>query len=147
MASLGDITRLLDESGQQEALKPRHLPSPQPGAGGTPMERHWRSNDTGSVRARDLRREPRETVCGRGELTWDDGVAARQIPVGVRNISDHGMQVIAPKRVAVGISVFLTGEQFRCIGTVRYCESDSGGFLVGLEFNREPHHKNAVAEG
>ena len=81
----------------------------------------------------------------RGELTWDDGIASRRIPVEVRDISESGVRVIAPKPITVGVSAYLTGEEFRCTGTVRYCKSNGRGFLVGLEFNRERHYKNAVA--
>ena len=92
----------------------------------------------------EFRKQLRDAVFGRGVLTWDDGMSSRQVPVEVRNISENGVQVIAPIPIAVGVAAHLTGKEFRCIGTVRYCESDRHGFLVGLEFNREPHYKNAV---
>ena len=92
-------------------------------------------------RVTDLRKEIRDPVFGRGELTWDDGVTSKQMPVEVRNISDRGAQLL----VKAGIAAFLTGEEFRCMGTVRYCTDDPRGFLIGLEFSRDPHYKNAVA--
>ena len=103
------------------------------------------ANKAALASGREVRREPRGAVRGRGGLTWDDGIASRRIPVEVRDISENGVQVIAPKPITVGVSAYLTGEEFRCIGTVRYCKSEGRGFLVGLEFNREPHYKNAVA--
>ena len=109
------------------------------------IEDDCRSNDKGLLRMRELRKETRDTVVGQGDLTWDDGGASRYIPVDVSNISENGVQLIVPRRIAVGTPAFLTGEEFRCIGTVRYCASDGSLFLVGLEFNRKPHYKNGVA--
>jgi hypothetical protein len=97
------------------------------------------------ARVTDLRKEIRDPVFGRGELTWDDGVTARQMRVEVRNISNKGVQLLARTPIREGISAFLTGEEFRCMGTVRYCTDDLRGFLIGLEFSRDPHFKNAVA--
>ncbi len=97
------------------------------------------------ARVTDLRKEVREPVFGRGELTWDDGATSKQPRVEVRNISDRGVQLLARTPIKAGISAFLTGEEFRCMGTVRYCTDDPRGFLLGLEFSREPHYKNAVS--
>lgn len=96
------------------------------------------------ARVTDLRKEVRDPVFGRGELTWDDGASAKQMSVEVRNISDRGAQLLVRTPLKAGLAAFLTGEQFRCMGTVRYCTDDRHGFLVGLEFSRDPHYKNAV---
>jgi len=97
------------------------------------------------ARVTDLRKEVRDPVFGRGELTWVDGTTSKQMPVEVRNISDRGVQLLVRTPIRAGIAAFLTGEEFRCMGIVRYCADDPRGFLIGLEFSREPHYKNAVA--
>ena len=94
---------------------------------------------------REVRRDQRDRVRGSGELTWDEGRTSRRVFVEVSDISDGGIGVIAPNPLPVGIRAFLTGEQFRCIGIVRHCNSNGRRFRVGIEFNREPHHKNGVA--
>ena len=93
----------------------------------------------------EYRRESRDVVCGEGELTWDDGVISRKRSVEVRNISDNGVQVHSRVMAPVGAAAYLTGEHFRCLGTVRYCKSDERGYLIGLELNKEPYDKNAMA--
>ena len=102
-------------------------------------------NETALTRERGRRKEHRDRVSGGGELTWDVGTTSKQCPVEVSNISNGGAQLVARTRLKVGISAYLTGEQFRCMGSVCYCKHDPRGFLIGLKFSREPHFKNAVA--
>ena len=103
------------------------------------------SNETALLRGRGLRKEQRDIVSGGGELTWDAGTTSKRTPVEVSNISDSGAQLVARIPLKVGISAYLTGKQFRCMGTVRYCKDDPRGFLIGLKFSQEPHRKNALA--
>lgn len=91
-----------------------------------------------------MRLEPRDAVVGQGVLTWDEGSGARQARVEVRNISDNGVQLAAVTHLSAGTKAYLTGEQFRCIGTVRYCQRDGLGFLLGLEFHRSPNYKDSL---
>ena len=90
-------------------------------------------------------RERRDRVCGCGELTWDDGHASKRAEVEVCDLSDNGVQVRASIPIPVGMPAYLTGEEFRCIGTVRYCNRFEQGYRVGLQFNSEPNRKNAIA--
>ena len=64
----------------------------------------------------------------------------------MKNISDGGVQLLTRIPIKVGIAAYLTGDEFCCIGRVRYCTDVPNGFLVGLQFSRDPHHKNAVAD-
>lgn len=93
----------------------------------------------------EYRREARDVVCGEGELTWDDGVVSRKHSVDVCNISDSGVQVRSRVHAPVGAAAYLTGEHFRCVGSIRYCRSNDAGYLVGIELNNDPHYKNAMA--
>ncbi len=103
------------------------------------------------VKSHIVREHPREPVTGFGVLTWDDdagrgdGTRSKQATVEVRNISDGGLQMLTYEPIKAGSLVYLTGEEFRCVGTVRYCRTDPEGYVVGLKFSLEPNHKNAVA--
>ena len=87
----------------------------------------------------------RERVCGKGDLTWDHGKEAKQSAIEVRNISDLGLQMYATEYVQAGAAAYLTGSEFQCVGLVRYCVPNGEGFLVGLEFSKEPHFKNTLS--
>ena len=93
----------------------------------------------------------RDPVTGYGVLTWDDdtlwgdGKRSKQAAVEVKDVSDGGLQMLTHEPIKVGSLAYLTGEEFRCVGTVRYCRTDPSGFRVGLKFSLEPNHKNAVA--
>ncbi len=91
------------------------------------------------------RSEKRERVSGAGNLTWDHGAEAKQSTVEVRNISDNGVQMHVPEYVRKGVAAYLTGWEYQCVGSVRYCVPAGEGFLVGLEFSREPHFKNTLS--
>ena len=91
-----------------------------------------------------VRSEERERVYGKGELIWDHGAQAKQCTVEVRNLSDKGMQLHVSEYVRTGAAAYLTGTQYQCVGSVRYCVPNGQGFLVGLEFSREPHFKNSL---
>ena len=91
------------------------------------------------------RSEERERVCGKGEFTWDHGTEAKQSAVQVRNISDHGLQLHAPEYVRTGSAAYLTGSEFQCVGSIKYCVPNGEGFLVGLEFSQDPHFKNTLS--
>lgn len=95
-------------------------------------------------RGRELRGEARDPVFGVGVLTWDEGYGARQAQVEVCNISNSGAQVFGATELPAGSKAYLTGDQFRCVGTVRYCQAQSAGFMVGLEFSLEPNDKDAL---
>ncbi len=100
--------------------------------------------ETALAKIRAIRKEQRDPVVGKGQLTWDDGTESQQLAVNVQNISDHGAQVIASEALAPGTAVHLTGDELRCMAVVRYCKSDPNGFLMGLKFSRDPYNKNAV---
>ena len=91
------------------------------------------------------RSEKRERVCGKGDLTWDHGAQAKQSTVEVRNISDNGIQLRVSEYVRAGAAAYLTGTQYQCVGSVRYCVPNGQGFLVGLEFSQDPHFKNTLS--
>ena len=91
------------------------------------------------------RSEDRELVYGKGDLTWDHGAQAKQSTVEVRNISDNGVQLRVSEYVRTGAAAYLTGTEYQCVGTVRYCVPNGQGFLAGLEFSREPHFKNTLS--
>lgn len=98
-------------------------------------------------RGADVRREKRELVNGAGRLVWDTPAGAREVQVVVRDLSPGGLQVVSRKRVDVGVVAFLTGSQFQCLGSIRYCRSTQQGYLVGLCFTRDPFYKNSVSSG
>ncbi|MEZ5366767.1 MAG: hypothetical protein R2748_31610 [Bryobacterales bacterium] len=88
------------------------------------------------------RREMRAEVFGEGSLTWNDGLdGARTSSVTVRNLSSQGLQVVCRKAIRAGASVFLTGETYECLGTVKYCVYSDEGFRIGIELEREPYHR------
>lgn len=98
-------------------------------------------------RGRELREEARDPVFGSGLLTWDEGHGARKAQVEVRNISDSGAQVFGSTEMRAGAKAYLTGDQFRCVGTIRYCQAHSSGFMAGLEFNLQPNDKDGLPPG
>ncbi len=98
-------------------------------------------------RGADARRESREFVQGAGRLAWDASTGAREAQVVVRNLSPGGLQLVSRKRVDVGVVAYLTGAQFQCLGSIRYCRSTPEGYLVGLCFTRDPFFKNSVSSG
>ena len=91
-----------------------------------------------------VRSADRERVCGKGDLTWDHGAQAKQSTVEVRNISDNGVQLHVSEYVRPGAAAYLTGTEYQCVGSIRYCVPNGQGFLVGLELSREPHFKNTI---
>ncbi len=91
------------------------------------------------------RSEDRERVYGKGELTWDHGAQTKQSAVEVRNISDTGVQLHVSEYVRPGAAAYLTGTEYQCVGSVRYCVPNGQGFLVGIQFSREPHFKNTLS--
>ena len=93
---------------------------------------------------RHARREARDHVSGRGVLTWDDGSQSQRTVVEVSNLSEHGMQLASTEPLSVGQRAYITGDEFRCVGTVRHCEAAGGRFCVGIEFSHEPNVKNAM---
>ena len=94
---------------------------------------------------RHARREPRDSVSGWGTLTWDDGVRSQRAVVEVRNLSDNGVQVNMSEALRSGTRAYLTGTEFRCVGTVRHCEGEEGQFRIGIEFDYRPNFKDAIA--
>ena len=46
--------------------------------------------------------------------------------------------------VRPGAAAYLTGTEYQCVGSIRYCVPNGQGFLVGLELSREPHFKNTI---
>ena len=97
----------------------------------------------GTAAKRYTRSEDRELVCGKGHLTWDHGTQAKQSNVEVLNISDNGVQLHVSEYVDVGVAAYLTGTEYQCVGSIRYCVPNRQGFLVGLKFSGEPHFKSA----
>ena len=55
----------------------------------------------------------------------------------VRNTSDNGVQLHVPEYVRTGAAAYLTGTEYQCVGSARYCAPNGQGFLVGLEFSEE----------
>lgn len=86
----------------------------------------------------------RTHVTGNGVLTWDAGNGARQCSATVRNLGDGGLQLLVSRPLSQGWTAYLTGEMFECVGKVRYCVPEQGGFLVGLEFSHDPYLRNTV---
>ena len=98
----------------------------------------------GTIAKNYVRSGERERVYGKGDLTWDDGTQAKQSTAEVRNISDNGLQLRVSEYVRTGAAAYLTGTEYQCVGAVRYCVPNGQGFLVGLQFSREPHFKNTL---
>jgi hypothetical protein len=67
--------------------------------------------------------------------------------VTVRNVSEQGMQLRCEQAIRPGTVVFLTGERYECLGTVRYCVHHDDGYRIGLEFVREPYLRNPAKGG
>ncbi len=91
------------------------------------------------------RSESRDRVCGVGDLIWDHGAQAKQSTVEVLNISDNGVQLRIREYVKVGAAAHLTGTEYQCVGSVRYCVPNGQGFVVGLQFSHMPHFKNSLS--
>lgn len=87
----------------------------------------------------------RDRVCGAGELIWDHDTQTKQSRVEVLNISDNGVQLRISEYVRVGAAAHLTGAEYQCVGSVRYCVPNGQGFLVGLQFSHMPHFKNSLS--
>lgn len=89
------------------------------------------------------RSETRAPVFGGGSLTWNDGLeGACTEPVTVRNLSGHGLQVLCRRPIRAGAPVFLTGETYECLGTVKYCVYSDEGFRIGIELERDPYPRS-----
>ena len=116
------------------------LRSDQPG---TTIARMGTENETAPASGYGDRKDQRHAARGPGALTWYDGTTVNQSPVEICDISDNGVQMFAAVPIAVGVSVYLTGGKYRCLGTVRHCKRDGGGFLIGLQFSRGPHRRSA----
>jgi len=92
------------------------------------------------------RRQERYEVTGTGKLTWDSGTGSEECSVVVRNINSKGVQVVASSALEPGSVAYLSGDEFECLGDVRYCRSTVEGFLVGLSFRQDPFFRNSVAD-
>ena len=75
---------------------------------------------------------------GWGTLTWDHGRGAQRAVVQVSALSDSGAQVYLDVKLRSGTRAYLTGTEFRCVGTVRRCEGEQGMYRVGIEFAYKP---------
>ena len=86
------------------------------------------------------RAERRASVYGAASLAWNDAELGGQTsPVIVRNMSGQGIQVICGRPISTGAVTFLTGDNYECLGEVRYCVFDDDGYLIGIRFKRAPY--------
>ena len=90
------------------------------------------------------RREERQAVGGAGVLQWLGPNGPRTVEVQVRDISDHGMQLELSEPVKVDQTVRLAGQNFECIGLVRYCQPKGARFVAGIQFTRPPYGKESL---
>ncbi|MBI3694024.1 MAG: PilZ domain-containing protein [Acidobacteria bacterium] len=92
----------------------------------------------------ERRREQREPAGGRGVLRWTGPSGSQTVEAQVRDISSDGMQLELPSPVEVDQTVRLVGENFECIGLVRYCRPDGVRFVAGIQFTRAPYEKASL---
>ena len=100
--------------------------------------RHCRPQDGGYFAGvvlvfRERRRNDREPVTGEGTLSWAGPTGTQnEEQVGVRNLSDEGIQLAVARAVPVPSMVRLSGVTEECFGSTCYCERDGDQYLVGL---------------
>ncbi len=105
--------------------------------------RHCRPRDGGYFAGavlvfRERRRHEREPTTGEGTLSWSGPAGALiEDQVGVRNLSEEGIQLTVPSRVPASSMVRLTGSRAAYFGSSCYCQFESGKYLVGLHVVRQ----------
>ena len=90
------------------------------------------------------RREEREPAGGIGVLRWSGLKGPRTAEVLVRDIGSGGMQLELPVPVDVDQTVRLEGQNFECIGLIRYCRPKGARFVAGIQFTRPPYDKKSL---
>ncbi len=87
---------------------------------------------------RERRRHDREPLTGEGTLSWAGPTGTHnEEQVGVRNLSDEGIQLEVPRAVPVPSMVRLSGVTEECFGSTCYCERDGDKYMVGLHLVRQ----------
>ncbi len=85
------------------------------------------------------RGDDRVPVGDRAKTVWRvEGEAFRVTDVVISNVSQGGLQMRSPEKIAVGSLVSVTGDDFQCLGTVCYCTRGGDGFLAGIQFSKRP---------
>ena len=89
---------------------------------------------------KEKRRLDRIVVAGSGQLNYqaEDG-SEQGMPVEIHNVSEDGFRGTTPEAVPVGATVRLTGEQYECLATARYCNPEDGHFSAGFQYFVKPH--------
>ena len=91
---------------------------------------------------RQRRRVDRKPVLTSGALSWTArphcGIT---LPVMIRNITKHGLQLEARTAVPVLVTARVSSSEFGYDGTTRYCQQAEGRYVIGIEFLRSPYNK------
>lgn len=100
----------------------------------------------GSIKANDVRGEPRFPLHEAASLTVLPPGKAETIDVILRDISRSGLGLKAQVALATGIAVLLRWERVVVIGEVRHCRQEPEGYVMGLsvietirDLGDEPH--------
>ena len=91
----------------------------------------------------DRRRTQRLPAAGTGLLEWNDATGPRGTTVRVTNVSADGVTIELPEAVKAPQMGRLTGNTWQCLGWLRYCNEQRGGFMAGFEFVQDPYPKGS----
>lgn len=90
-----------------------------------------------TARKANSRRSARHNIQGTFNILWEDGAGHEKVSVAhLVNISVDGMQLQLSERIPVHTSVSCNDAKLGISGrgSVRYCNSSKGKYLIGLEF-------------
>ena len=94
--------------------------------------------------ARERRRQGRLVVNESGRMYWSNGADVQSMEVGVKDVSEDGVQVLAQHPIPLGEVVRLAGAACEFFGTVRHCRPQGDYWLLGIQLTGSAYSKLAA---